>query len=345
MAAAPLTAAERCPRTRSQLAPCRLCQEVCPTNSIGIGRGSVTIDSQCSGCGGCHAVCPTGALRPRRRSDAALADHALAQPPPVFACAKTAPVSGAVPVRCLARISAAVLLRLGRKGATSVRLVAGDCDRCADLGAVSVALERSVTSYRELCGACGLPALEITEERRPASEQLPAGALSRRELFSALLPPKDPEPGAASDLRVEIRSGPKIMVEHWLARAPVGVPVLEGECDACDLCVRLCPTGALSARRNGAYYLARRTGRCVACGTCESVCAANALKVHRKLGPSDTAPESTELMADLRLAVCRECGAPLPAGRDLCSGCELRRPGGRLVEGRQVNLKTLEGER
>lgn len=103
-------------------------------------------------------------------------------------------------------------------------------------------------------------------------------------------------------------------------------------CTACDTCVRVCPTDALSLDGDGdTRRLILRPGRCVGCRECLTLCPAQALD---DAGPVPwggllDGPEE-RVLEDLVVRRCEKCrtvfaGGSARGGSSLCQTCAMRR--------------------
>ena len=109
-----------------------------------------------------------------------------------------------------------------------------------------------------------------------------------------------------------------------------GVVQVSPDCNACGVCARACPTGALAFERTepSAYRLLFHAADCTGCGACRRVCASAAVTVDTQ--PTFAAvfgsPEPVALRAG-SLTQCGGCHAWVAAAdsRGLCPACAARR--------------------
>lgn len=198
----------RCVVMRNRNASCLRCAEACTSGAIAVTDDGLEVDPElCVGCGTCATVCPTCALEARHPNDAALyqqASQALAanNGRAVVVCdtrweAAAGRIDPAkVPrVTCLGRVEESLMVGLVAEGATSVRLVHGDCGSCSR----NVACETYplvMETANELLEAWGSPVRVELSEKLPTSvrasgETAASGAdpalaydESRRQLFT-----------------------------------------------------------------------------------------------------------------------------------------------------------------
>ena len=128
---------------------------------------------------------------------------------------------------------------------------------------------------------------------------------------------------------------------------PLGsVSIDSGACSFCEVCVGVCPTGALLAQRDGAgaLQLSFEAGRCSACGACVSACPERVVSLELAIdGAEIVAGRRSVAVASEEVASCESCGAPLfvrlsapvvvraasshpslaPQAKGICANCHL----------------------
>ena len=112
------------------------------------------------------------------------------------------------------------------------------------------------------------------------------------------------------------------------AGCPLGqVRVDPAACSLCEVCVAVCPTGALAASRDeaGSLGLSFEPGRCTACGACAASCPERAVSVERCLDAASLVA-GRQVLVTRPGARCVSCGAVLVAGLPATA---LSRTGGR----------------
>lgn len=101
------------------------------------------------------------------------------------------------------------------------------------------------------------------------------------------------------------------------------IPEVKGECTGCGICVKKCPTKALSISEDG-EMLVLESWRCVNCKSCELACHPRALKGTQRIRISDFRPLK---LASVKKLICRSCGAVMKAKttNGLCVACTQKR--------------------
>ncbi len=352
----------KCLHTTNRASTCNRCVAFCSTGAISAGPPIAHNPERCVKCGLCLHTCPTGAyegddgranLLAHVAAVTARGDVAVLE----FACKyhpspEAGPPADAV-LRvpgCLGLLSPSALVAAAL-GAPAIRLRLERCQNCP-MGHAQCGIEESVRVARELFAAVGAPGeveLVTAESAADGWESRPvrdaAGPVfSRKGLFRA----KGGEApqtvghalaaeGAARHLDIP-RERLRLLLalerlpyrrEHLPAELGFALMEVSGDCTACGVCARVCPTDALRMLKDdeGAFYLTFRAGACVGCDACLTYCepgvltSAGAPTLERLLDPDPV------VLASGSLRVCQKCGIEYadPEGSTLCSLCEFRR--------------------
>ncbi len=348
-----------CLPLRSRHTECDRCVEVCPAGVLHRGEEVFSLDEGCLGCGRCAAACPMGALRIDGFSiglPAAARGHAVA-----VDCRKVPPeisTERAVRVPCLGGLAVSDLLALrlvaGRR--TVVLHDRGWCAQCPAGAGVSHPLETALSTARAWLAETGVPARLLPRlERRPlppavrpsGSPAAPHAMSAPRRAFlkrltgglgTALSEAVAPEAAAARaadprPAREPVRSFERErrlgllrrLAANYGGRVPAELfPVLEvdASCRNHQLCVTLCPTGALRA------YTAKETrgiafdaAACIACGQCLSACPERAISLLPQR--ANHPPRQPSRLTHHEARGCAQCGREFYDRSDevLCLGC------------------------
>ena len=96
---------------------------------------------------------------------------------------------------------------------------------------------------------------------------------------------------------------------------PLGVVRIDSAgCSLCEVCVGVCPTGALKAERNsaGSVRLSFDSGRCTACAACVGSCPESVVTLERA-ADGGVLVQGRQVVATGPPVGCVRCGAPLAA--------------------------------
>ncbi len=299
-----------CLATRYRSSLCRRCLDVCPAGAIASSPWLELDVELCHSCGACAAVCRTGALAFAARGDTlrsefrarATADSAAVTL--VCRCVDPTCADGTpIMVPCLGGVSARDLIAAASLGIEQLHLISGDCPECPDAAAVA-ALEPAVAAAAETVQALRSQWI-VVRERLPECQPtaMPnSPAVSRRGLLAYVMhglgrtaaqgiAVRQPERSVAtlhsqiapprahrrllSDLAsLDARNGDSPVTLSDLL--PLADVIVSSECDACGLCLKYCPHGALALKSD--VPIAERS-RCTGCGLCAEVCPRSALHV------------------------------------------------------------------
>ena len=98
-------------------------------------------------------------------------------------------------------------------------------------------------------------------------------------------------------------------------------------CSACETCVRVCPTGALTINKNKeetAFNLKISIRDCIGCEICEHVCNCSAISVNHKPTFAQIFSDPVVILLVGGLVKCEQCGILMAAQPELhlCQMCE-----------------------
>jgi formate hydrogenlyase subunit 6/NADH:ubiquinone oxidoreductase subunit I len=108
---------------------------------------------------------------------------------------------------------------------------------------------------------------------------------------------------------------------------PFASLAIDDSCSGCNLCVRICPTDALTASVEGSRYsLEFLEPDCIGCDLCAMVCPEKAIEIRSTLSPAHMVRSTPVPLVTGRLVPCKKCGAPIRerAGETpLCHICRM----------------------
>ncbi len=310
-----------CAHSRSKVAGCSRCLDVCSTGAITPDGDHVRVETHlCAGCGGCSTVCPSGALT-----------HLYPRVPDLGLRLKTllATYRGAGGRDACVLIHDAgagreAVLRLARHGrGLPARVIPVECHHVASIGIdlALAALAYGASQVRVL--VAGAPAeayLAATREQFDIAQRLVSGLgyggahfalvgedTLERELWD--LRPADSVPTIAAfhlaaDKRTTLDYAIEHLAQHAPARvevvalpqsAPFGAVVVDRErCTMCKSCIGACPASALIDAPE-APVLRFIERNCVQCGLCARTCPERAIRLEPRLLLGPRAKEAVTL--------------------------------------------------
>lgn len=354
----------KCLHTTDRASTCDRCVAFCSTGAISAGPPIAQNPERCVKCGLCLHTCPTGAYAGddgranllahvaalTARGEVGVLELACKYHPSPEVGPQQADAVLRVP-GCLGLLSPSALVAIAALGTRTIRLRLERCQNCP-MGHAQHGIEESVQVASGLLEAIGAPgevelvtaesSMDGWESRTVRDSAGPV--FSRRGLFKSQAGEAPQAVGhtLAADNRAAHVNIPRERLRLLLALerlpyqrenlpADLGFALMEvsGDCTACGLCARVCPTDALRLLKDeeGAFYLTFRAGACVGCEACLTYCEPGVLNsagsptLDRLLDPDPV------VLASGSLRVCQKCGIEYagPDGSTLCSLCEFRR--------------------
>lgn len=343
-----------CVRALSVNSICSHCCDVCPTGAISIsGRLPSINQAQCVGCAGCVAVCPTEALNLDDFSPTEFFFSFANDEENLVSCQKNVP--------CIAALSSEQLISFAQMK-QGVVLDTGHCGQC-DIGERILAsmantidnsnylLEAIESNARVTCENIGYTESNGVEEK-----------VDRRDFFKNFHLQGIGK--ARSDFEKEIQRTTDEFVQYstdsshtqalrtkkitdrrklfFTALKRFEVPgefhvvqsdkivftsqklLDEALCTACEMCYRVCPTGALTSdMRNSKIDF--DPFLCVKCHLCHDVCEPNAITLSTSYNLKEWYVPSVQNLATFAVRRCNECDGLFSsvAGEKICRRCRL----------------------
>ena len=346
--------AERCLHSADKFSTCPAWYDVCPVDVIQPGKPPVFDSERCQACRACLPACPTGAFTAEDEVQALLNCAERITPKPCEVVCGLNPfvevgVPGGTAVRlrgCLAGLGVAAYLGLASKGIEKVIVRLDACAGCP-WSQLQPQIETQVRQAQSLLALWNKADVvncvyETAEDfgKRPFWNAA-SPPVSRRELFRRQDREKKTEADTSTEptqfhervhfLRVVKRL--PLPVESAAAASLAGLGfallVVNGDCMACGVCARACPTGALQMETAASsFQLTFSPQICIGCDICRHVCAPDALTLtYDPTFGQVFAGEVDHVVQQGDLASCSKCRAPFAArsGTDLCPVCEFRR--------------------
>lgn len=360
--------AGRCQRAADKTSTCDLCVAACPAHAIQLDGAPALDLSRCIRCGLCLNACPAGVFDGADsayrllKCAAGLVERSIVE----IACLHHPdPAHGARDVdaviqtdSCLSTLGASSYLGLVALGVQQVRVRLDACPDCP-LRQIQPAIERAARRADALATATSR-----AKGVSPVSERNPRLFRAKRPVVSVKNPPISrraflrfaiPVSETLVDQLVQ-RAEPQVSGESGKKSAPrerrrlvralrmLSMPApyqnaaLDDDeftslsasqaCTACELCARVCPTGALEMHGTGATFALRFSAAdCTNCGLCLDTCGAGALC---RAG----APKLADIVRGERVTLrsgplqrCAKCHTAFSGNRGdgLCPLCAARR--------------------
>jgi len=338
-----------CVRTSAVSSTCVKCVDICPTNAIELSPHLPAFMPQdCVECGGCVGVCPTSAFSLSTFSAINFAFEQF-EAPSLISCKTNVP--------CLAIFGAEDMLSLALGGNLGVMMDIGHCGGCDIAEKLYPQILSNVQEANFLLTAMGKPAIELVDKKEePKALQ---GSKSRREFLENIKPANLALQKAKFDSAVssdELKTfgldtstiskikNKQIPDKRKLLFAilkrekePLSTDTISGEnisfisqkyidssCTNCQMCYRICPTGALGAASN-LSQINFDAMLCVKCHLCHDVCLESSIHLQPTFELKEFFAPTQRVLASFNIKRCNECGNHFTysgEGEVICKRCK-----------------------
>jgi ferredoxin len=317
-----------CAHSRSGLAGCNLCLEVCSSDAIRADGDYVKVEPHlCAGCGGCATVCPSGAMsyaypkvpdtglrlkallstyRGAGGKEACILFHDAAEGRAAILSngrkGKGLPVR-VIPLESFHVASTGIDVMLGAiaYGASQVAILV--TEKTAD--AYVAALKRQMGYAQTILTALGYAGVHfsVIESIEKIWELKPAATVEKPATFNL-----SPDKRTSLDFALDHLAAGKTPVIELTAGAPFGtLTVNKQTCTLCKACIGACPESALIDADLPILRFIERN--CVQCGLCANTCPENAITLVPRLFIGAKAKEPVTLN-EAEPFNCVKCGKP-----------------------------------
>lgn len=343
----------KCVRGTNKFSQCNACVAVCPVETIKITEQLPSfVPNDCVGCGGCIAACPDSAYKLDDFSSINYIFSILEQKRDVLSCKEAIP--------CLAALSVEEMISLALlhpEKPTLDRAFCAECDiaktneplieeRVEEANFVLEAIESNKrlsfenvnlsVEQKEQDRRAFLSKLNIKEaikakqkfenEVEAVSEEEKNHTLSADDI-KRLRENKD-VPDRRKLLMMALKKTQKPQIYHKLAIDDISFisqKILDEEtCTNCQMCYRICPTGALSSDKlNSSIFFDAIA--CIKCASCHDVCEPNSLMLRSVFDLQELFAPKRETLAKFTIKRCNECGVPFVyrGGEVMCQRCRI----------------------
>lgn len=340
-----------CVRSLSVDSECNKCEVVCPTNAIVVGKPLPSINfSACVTCGACTAVCPSEALKLDEFSATNFFFDFVESEENLISCRKNVPCISALSVEHI--ISMAVLKK-------EIVFDMAYCDECEiastckkliqenyeeatylleameneaqiKLENVSYVDESEGSDRRDFLNAINLQTVgkvkhSFENEVQKASDELVEHTLQKEDI--ALLKRKV-IPERRKIFFTAIKRVQKPSQFHIVDATEVSFTsqkIMDEEaCTVCQMCYRVCPTGALTSNIKNSK-IDFDPFLCVKCHICHDVCAPNAITLSNSYNIKEFFEPEVQNLVSFKVKRCDECNVVFStnSGDRLCYRCKI----------------------
>lgn len=342
--------AARCVRSLSVDSECNKCEVICPTDAIVVGDNPLPAInfSTCVNCGACDAVCPNEALSLDDFSSTDFFFNFIEDEDSLISCKKNVPCIAALNIENI--VSMAVLKK-------DIVFDMGHCDECAIAHTCKPQIESNYEEASYILEAMENDAI-IKLENVKYQEKEETQETNRREFLNLQTVAK-----TKVAFEKEVKQATDELVEHNLEKKDIrllkqkrltdrrklfftavkrvekpstfhvieadeisftSMKLLDSEaCTACQVCYRVCPTGALSSDIKNSK-IDFDPFMCIKCHICHDVCEPDAITLSPSYNVKEFfEPEVTNLI-NFNVVRCNECNMIFSTNDEskLCYRCK-----------------------
>jgi len=323
-----------CVRLVSTFASCTSCVDICPTQAVSIVNNLPAFNLEaCVGCSGCVGVCPNEALQTDNYSPVDLFFNMLDDESGIISCQKNIP--------CLSGLNVEYLYSMALIKEQVVFDI-GHCSTCELAPKLLSQIEKNVEEVNFLLEAIQsnkrveTKTLSIKnkedDNRRGFLSKLNLENIAKaKNSFDDAVEYSDGNIKSFEIDKVHIqkmknKSLPNKRKLLFSALKRIGKPdklhVIEGEdisftskkimdedkCTNCQMCYRICPTGALSSNHKSSF-IDFDPFLCIKCHICHDTCEPNAITLSPTYNLKEFFEPEVVRLASFNIKKCQDCGA------------------------------------
>ena len=339
-----------CVRAASKFSECTKCVEICPVQTIEIVDNIPTFTpSVCVDCGGCVGVCPTEAFSLRDFSTVDFFFETVQSGETFISCKKNVP--------CLSVLSTEHLISLALASETELTLDLGHCANCEIREPLYAQILENIEEANFILSSFSEKQLLAKEVGYQPEEESTEETPSRRAFLSTVSLKGVARQKAAFDEAVEADEQRRFEIdgsviaklkdkrlpdkrkilftmlkrtekpEHYEVLPEeevsfVSQKYIDENCTNCQICHRICPTGALSS--DGKFSLINFDAMlCVKCRLCHDVCEPDAIHLQAGFEIKEFFEPTQRTLATFNIERCYECGNyfTYTGGEQICPRC------------------------
>lgn len=320
-----------CVRASSKFSECTRCVDICPVHTIEIVDNIPAFTpSACIDCGGCVGVCPTESFSLKNFSPINFFFETLKSQTTQLTCQTDLP--------CLSTLNVEYLIALALSSDEPIIMNVDACQCGGESDQLSQQIRHNIEEANFILESFSDKHIEIATFT-PEQTEKEETATNRRDLFSlkAVLKNKQSfeEAVDADDLKsfgIDTATIAKIRDKKIPDKRKLLFSVLkrigkqeqydviasedisfssqkfvDERCTNCQICYRICPTGALSS--DGKFSLINFDAMmCVKCHLCHDVCEPNAIHIQPGFEIKEFFEPTQRTLATFNIKRCNECG-------------------------------------
>jgi ferredoxin len=326
-------AVSSCVRATSKFSECSKCVDICPTNTIEIVDNIPAFTpSECTNCGGCVGVCPTESFSLSGFSPIEFFFKFLEEDNNELVCQKDL-------YSCLSVLSVEHLISLALANPKPILIDAHSCRCGGESDKLRLKLLENIEEANFILDSISDKKIEIKsikrEEKEKVQQQTPSrrsflslkGAIkSKREFDSAVVADEVKKfgieikdihgirekriPDKRKLLFSVLKREQKPKVYDILAENDISFTsqkFIDESCTNCQICYRICPTGALSS--DSKFSVINFDAMiCLKCHLCHDVCEPNSIQLQKGFEIKEFFEPTQRTLATFNIKRCNECG-------------------------------------
>jgi len=344
-----------CVRALSKVSSCTRCVDICPVTTIEIVDNLPTfVPSACVDCGGCVGVCPTEAFSLEGFSSVEFFFDLLQEEESLISCKKNLP--------CISVLNVEHLISLALASEEPLVLDLGHCADCEIRDPLYAQIVQNIeeanfilssfTQRRLLAEEVAYqPEQPEEEHEEPVSSRRSflsgislKGAVKRKEVFEKAVAADEQkhfeiDQAVIERIREKQLTDKRKILFTTLKKTPrpdsyevlpeeevsfTSQKYIEESCTNCQICYRICPTGALSS--DGKFSVINfDTMLCVKCRLCHDACEPDAIKLQPGFEIKEFFDPTQRTLATFDIRRCNECGSHFTytGGEQICPRCQV----------------------
>ena len=344
-----------CVRVTNKFSTCTECVSACPVETISILEQTPSfIPNDCVGCGGCLSACPSAAYTLDDFSPINFIFSFLESDKNTISCKEDN-------IPCLASLSTEEILSMSLLYGEDILFDKSHCAECSINKPNVELIQNRVEEVNFLLEAIEVNKSVIFEDLNVISENTEDNISRRKFLSKANIKDvalaKHKFDNKVKSLDEELKEhlvtsdDVKLIRENRIperrklfsmamkrAQVPskfhnldiedisfISQKVIDKDtCTNCQMCYRICPTGALSSNKHGAF-IAFNAIECIKCNSCHDVCEPDSITLKSVFNMQQLFKPKQELLVEFSIKRCDECAMPFVyrGGEVMCERCRV----------------------
>ena len=340
-----------CVRASSRVSECVKCIDICPVETIKIVDNIPSFTpSACVDCGGCVGICPTEAFSLTNFSNTEFFFKLLEDEEKLISCKKNIP--------CVASLSVEHLISLALASDEAISVDMGHCASCEIreplMGQIESNIEEANFILSSFSGKEIIPSdIAYQEEKIENSETKTSsrrdffslkGAVKQKKEFDSVIDEDeikifDIDNSVISKIKSKNLPDKRKILFSTLKRATkpekyeilpqeelsfVSQKFVDSSCTNCQICYRVCPSGALSS--DGKFSVINFDSMlCLKCHLCHDVCESDSIHIQNGFEIKEFFEPTQRTLVSFDIKRCDECGGyfTYKGGEKLCLRCKV----------------------